>query len=55
MSAVDRRTHYATDADYGEALAARTGAVPAVCGHTITLCPLVTPPGPLCRCCVAAR
>lgn len=54
-SATDRRTHYVTDTAYGHALAARTGRCPAVCGHDVILCALVTPPGPLCRRCSAAR
>ena len=54
MSAADRRTHYATDLDYGAALAARIEIVPVVCGAQIRLCALVTPPGPLCPHCIAA-
>ncbi len=50
-SATDGRTHRVTERAYGAALAALAGHCPAICGHDVVLCALVTPPGPPCRRC----
>lgn len=55
LSATDQRTHYVTDAVYGDTLAAGAGHCPAVCGRDVVLCALATPPGPLCRGCAVAE
>lgn len=53
-SAADGRDHAVTDDETARMVKRRDGTIVAVCGETVPVCTLDTPPMPECRACLTA-